>query len=69
MGSIGAGAYPGRVIKGMGMPGRMGNERVTVRNLEIVQVDAKQNLLFVRGGVPGRNDGLVCVRRAGAGRG
>ncbi len=68
VGSIGAGAYPGRVIKGMRMPGRMGNERVTVRNLEIVQIDTEQNLLFVRGGIPGRNDGMVCVRTAGAGR-
>ena len=63
-GSIGAGAYPGRVIKGMRMPGRMGNERVTVRNLEVVQVDGERNLLFVRGGIPGHNDGLVCVRSA-----
>ena len=63
-GSIGAGAYPGRVIKGMRMAGRMGNERVTVRNLEVVQVDGERNLLFVRGGIPGHNDGLVCVRSA-----
>lgn len=63
-GAIGAGAYPGRVIKGMNMAGRMGNERVTVRNLEVVQVDADQNLLFVRGGIPGSNDGIVCIRNA-----
>jgi len=63
-GAIGAGAYPGRVLKGMGMAGRMGNERVTVRNLRIVKVDAERNLLFVRGGVPGHNDALVRVRNA-----
>ncbi len=63
-GAIGAGAYPGRVIKGMKMPGRMGNERVTVRNLEVVRVDAEQNLLFVRGSVPGHANGLVRVRPA-----
>ena len=63
-GSIGAGAYPGRVIKGKKMPGRMGNERVTVRNLEVVRVDTDQNLLFVRGAVPGHANGLVRVRRA-----
>jgi large subunit ribosomal protein L3 len=63
-GSIGAGAYPGRVIKGMKMPGRMGNERVTVRNLEVVRVDTDQNLLFVRGAVPGHADCIVRVRHA-----
>ena len=63
-GSIGAGAYPGKVIKGMGMFGRMGNARVTVRNLEVVRVDAERNLLMIRGAVPGHNNGLVRVRNA-----
>ena len=63
-GSIGAGTYPGRVIKGKKMPGRMGNERVTVRNLKVVKVDADQNLLFVRGSVPGHTDCIVRVRPA-----
>ena len=63
-GSIGAGAYPGKVIKGMPMPGRMGNARVTVRNLEVVDVDGERNLLFVRGGVPGHRNAVVRVRRA-----
>jgi large subunit ribosomal protein L3 len=67
-GAIGAGAYPGRVIKGMGMPGRMGNERVTVRNLEVVRVDSEKHLLFVRGAVPGHTDGLVRIRQATAAR-
>jgi large subunit ribosomal protein L3 len=68
-GAIGAGAYPGKVIKGMGMFGRMGNARVTVRNLEVVRVDAERNLLMVRGAVPGHNNGLVRVRNAVAARG
>jgi large subunit ribosomal protein L3 len=67
-GSIGAGAYPGKVIKGMGMFGRMGNARVTVRNLEVVRVDAERNLLMLRGAVPGHNNGLVRVRNAVAPR-
>jgi len=67
-GAIGAGAYPGKVIKGIGMPGRLGAERVTVRNLEIVRIDADKNLLFVRGSVPGHADGVVCVRSAVASR-
>ena len=61
-GAIGAGAYPGRVIKGMKMPGQMGAERVTVRNLEVVRVDGDQSLLYVRGSVPGHRNGLVQVR-------
>lgn len=63
-GAIGAGAYPGKVIKGMKMPGRLGNSRVTTSNLEVVGVDAEKNLLFVRGSVPGHNDALVRVRPA-----
>lgn len=67
-GSIGAGAYPGHVIKGQRMPGRLGNEQVTTRNLVVAQVDAERNLLLVRGSVPGPNDGLVRVRAAIAAR-
>ena len=63
-GSIGAGAWPAKVIKGMKMPGQMGNERVTVRNLEVVRVDQERNLLFVRGSVPGHRDGIVYIRAA-----
>jgi len=63
-GSIGAGSYPGHVIKGLSMPGRMGNERVTTVNVEIVRVDPEKQLLFVRGGVPGHNDGVVRIRRS-----
>jgi large subunit ribosomal protein L3 len=63
-GSIGAGASPGKVIKGMGMAGQHGNERVTVKNLEVIRVDADRNLIFVRGAVPGHNNGLVKIRKA-----
>ncbi len=61
-GSIGAGSYPSRVIKGLGMPGRMGAERVTTLNIEVIRVDPEKGLLFVRGGVPGHINGLVRVR-------
>ena len=54
IGSVGA-ARPGRVQKGKNMPGRMGTERVTVKNLKIVKVDPEKNLLFVKGAVPGRS--------------
>jgi large subunit ribosomal protein L3 len=63
-GSIGAGAWPGRVFKGMKLPGQHGNARTTVLNLEVVRVDEDKNLLFVRGAVPGHRDGLVRVRAA-----
>ncbi len=66
-GAIGAGAYPGKVIKGIGMPGRYGNERVTVRNLEVVEIDGDKSLLFVRGAVPGHRNAVVRVRKALAG--
>jgi len=63
-GSIGAGGWPSRVIKGLRMPGHMGNERVTVRNLVVVKVEPERNLLFVRGSVPGHRDGIVAIRKA-----
>lgn len=64
-GSIGAAAYPARVFKGIRGPGQMGNKRVTQRGLEIVRVDAEQNLLLVRGSVPGPRNGVVEVRSNG----
>ncbi len=67
-GSIGASSYPSRVIKGKKMPGRMGGDRVTVRNLRVLQVDAEQHLLIVNGAVPGAPGGFVMVCRAGAAR-
>lgn len=63
-GSIGAGSYPGRVTKGKKMYGHMGSERVTQRNVEVVQVDPERNLLLVRGPVPGHIRGLVRLRPA-----
>ena len=61
-GSIGASATPSRVVKGIRGPGQMGNRRVTQLGLEVVSVDEKQNLLMVRGSVPGPRGGLVEVR-------
>jgi large subunit ribosomal protein L3 len=61
-GSIGASAWPARVMKGIRGPGQMGNKRVTQKGLEIVSIDARQNLLLVRGSVPGPRGGVVEVR-------
>ena len=63
-GSIGASSYPSRVLPGMRMGGHMGHDRVTVRNLEIIDVDTQDNVLVVKGAVPGPNGGYVVVRRA-----
>ena len=63
-GSIGASSFPSRVVPGMRMGGHMGDAQVTVRNLEIVEVDAEDNVLVVKGAVPGPNGGYVVVRRA-----
>ena len=62
-GSIGPGTDPSRVIKGKKLPGRMGNERTTIRNLQIVRVDGERNLLFVKGGVPGARDGYLLISK------
>ena len=61
-GSIGASATPSRVFKGIRGPGQMGNKRITQRGLEIVEVRPSENLLFVRGSVPGPRNGVVEVR-------
>ena len=63
-GSIGASSYPSRIWPGQRMAGQMGNERVTVRNLRVVSVDAEEHLLLVRGAVPGANGGYVLIHRA-----
>lgn len=63
-GSIGQCAYPSRVRKGLHMAGHMGDERVTVKNLKVVRIDPEQNLLLVKGAVPGGKNGLVEVRKA-----
>ncbi len=63
-GSIGASSFPSRVFPGLKMAGHMGVARVTVRNLEVIDVDADENVLVVKGAVPGPNGGYVVVRRA-----
>lgn len=65
-GSIGSGTTPGRVMKGVKMAGHLGAERVTVRNLRVVQSDPARGLLLVEGAVPGARNGLVRVRKARA---
>jgi len=62
-GSIGASSYPSRVVKGMRMGGHMGDDRVTVRNLKVVETDIDNNLLVVRGAVPGARGGYLLFRK------
>ncbi len=64
-GSIGSSAYPSRVLKGMRMAGHLGNSRVTVQNLRVARIDQENNLLFVRGAVPGPAGGYVVVEKSG----
>jgi large subunit ribosomal protein L3 len=63
-GSIGASSYPSRVFPGTKMAGQMGDQQVTVRNLEVIDVDPEDNVLMVKGAVPGPNGGYVIVKRA-----
>ncbi len=63
-GSIGASSYPSRVVKGMRAAGHMGAGRVTTRNLRVERVDAEQNLLMLRGAVPGADEGYLIIRKA-----
>jgi large subunit ribosomal protein L3 len=63
-GSIGCSAWPSRVFKGKKMPGQMGNARVTMQNLEIVEVRPDQNLILIKGAVPGANQSLLLLRKA-----
>ena len=63
-GSIGASAFPSRVLKGMRAAGHMGSDRVTAKNLEVVRVDAENNVLVVKGAVPGAAGGYVMIRKA-----
>jgi large subunit ribosomal protein L3 len=63
-GSIGMCATPGRTLKGQRMAGRMGNDRVTIQNLEVVVVDPEKNLLAVKGSIPGAKGGIVMIRPA-----
>ena len=63
-GSSGSAASPGKVVKGKKMPGQMGNKRITVQNLEVVKVDAENNLLLVKGAVPGPKKSLVTIKES-----
>lgn len=63
-GSLGAGTYPARVIKGMTMAGRMGRETVTVQNLQVVRVEADRNLVLIKGAIPGPKGTLVTINKA-----
>jgi large subunit ribosomal protein L3 len=63
-GGIGASAYPSRVIKGTKMPGHMGSERKTIKNLRVAAVDAENNLLMIRGAVPGPDGSYVLIKKA-----
>jgi large subunit ribosomal protein L3 len=63
-GSIGSSAFPSRVFPGLRLPGRMGGERVTVKNLKVVKVDEENNLLYLKGAVPGAKDSFLTLRRA-----
>jgi large subunit ribosomal protein L3 len=60
-GSIGASSYPSRVFKGKKMSGRQGNEKVSIRNLEIVKIIPESNLILIKGAIPGANSGLVQI--------
>lgn len=62
-GSLGAGTNPSRVIKGKRMPGQMGNVQQTVRNLRVAKIDAERNLLYIRGAVPGPNEGYLFITK------
>jgi len=64
-GSIGASAYPSRVVKGMRMAGHLGAARITVQNIRVERVDQENNLLYLRGAVPGPNGGYVVVEKSG----
>ena len=63
-GSTGASAYPSRVMKGKKLPGHMGNKRVTVKNLKVIQADKENNLLVVKGAVPGASGGYLLIKKA-----
>jgi large subunit ribosomal protein L3 len=63
-GSVNAGTTPGRVFKGKKLPGHLGHERVTILNLEVIEVDPERDLILVKGAIPGPNGSLVLVRNA-----
>lgn len=63
-GSMGANSCPSRVFKGKHNAGQYGNEKVTIQNLEVVKVDTDKNVILVKGGIPGKDGALVCVKKA-----
>jgi large subunit ribosomal protein L3 len=67
-GSIGSTTSPGRVLKGTRMAGHMGNQRVTVRKLEVLKADPERNLLLIRGAVPGAKSGLLLITKSAGGK-
>lgn len=67
-GSIGASAFPSRVMKGMRMGGRMGGDQVTVKNLRVTKIDPENNLIYIRGAVPGGRNAVVVIRLSNNGR-
>jgi len=64
MGSVGSGSSPGRVLKGKTMPGRYGNDTVTVKNLKVVKIEQEKNLLYLKGAVPGAKNGYLIITKA-----
>ena len=62
-GSIGASSYPSRVFKGMRMAGQMGNKRVTTQNLQVIKIDVENNLIVLKGAVPGHNNSVVVINK------
>jgi large subunit ribosomal protein L3 len=63
-GAIGSTTTPGRVLKGRRMAGRMGNDKLTARNLEVIQADKEKNILVIRGAVPGAKNGIVIIGKS-----
>jgi large subunit ribosomal protein L3 len=62
-GSVGAGTWPGRVWPGTRMAGRMGGEKVSIENLKVIKIDKENNLLFVKGAVPGSNKSILYISK------
>ncbi len=63
IGSAGASAYPSRIVKGKTMPGHMGAEKVTIRNLEVLKVNTEKSLVFIKGSIPGNRNSLVFIKK------
>ena len=62
-GSVGAGTDPGKIFRGKKMAGRMGNEKVTIKNLQILNIDYKNNLIFIKGSIPGARNNYIFLTR------